>query len=97
MAKGASNVVATPGPQSETIHASPLPGEGARAVVPWFPAWAREFAEQYFAGTTCLFVMHGNVHDLTLQEPARNGATAASPTFWRPSSSAVGMSSCGMT
>jgi AAA+ superfamily predicted ATPase len=44
-----------------------LPGEGTRAVAPWFPSWAREFAEQYFAGTTCLFVLHGNVHDLTLQ------------------------------
>ncbi len=36
--------------------------------MPWFPGWAREFAEQYFAGTTCLFVMHGNVNDLTRQE-----------------------------
>jgi AAA+ superfamily predicted ATPase len=41
-----------------------LPGESARAVAPWFPRWAREFAEQYFAGTTCLFVLNGNVHDL---------------------------------
>ena len=39
--------------------------------MPWFPSWAREFAEQYFAGTTCLFVMHGNVHDLTLQEAGK--------------------------
>jgi AAA+ superfamily predicted ATPase len=64
-------VVATPGPGTETVRSSPLPGEGARAVVPWFPGWAREFAEQYFAGTTCLFVMHGNVHDLTLQEAGK--------------------------
>ena len=61
-------MVATPGQGKETTPSSPLPGESARAVVPWFPGWAREFAEQYFAGTTCLFVMHGNVHDLTLQE-----------------------------
>jgi AAA+ superfamily predicted ATPase len=40
-----------------------LPGEGSRAVPSWFPAWAREFAELYFAGTTCVFVIHGNVHD----------------------------------
>ncbi len=65
-------MVATPGPASETLRSSPLPGEGARAVVPWFPSWAREFAEQYFAGTTCLFVMHGNVHDLTLQEAGKD-------------------------
>src|SRR5262245_47453907 len=30
----------------------------------WYPAWARELAELYFTGTTCLFVLHGNVHDL---------------------------------
>src|SRR5947209_1372008 len=42
-----------------------LPGEDGRAVPPWFPGWAREFAEQYFSGTTCLFLLHGNVHDLT--------------------------------
>ena len=44
------------------------PPTGARAVVPWFPSWAREFADQYFAGTTCVFVLHGNVHDLIRQE-----------------------------
>jgi AAA+ superfamily predicted ATPase len=57
-------VVATPGQTSETPPSSPLPGESARAIAPWFPAWAREFREQYFAGTTCLFVLNGNVHDL---------------------------------
>jgi AAA+ superfamily predicted ATPase len=31
---------------------------------PWWPAWARELADLYFSGTTCLFVLHGNVHDL---------------------------------
>lgn len=30
----------------------------------WYPAWARELAELYFSRTTCLFVLHGNVHDL---------------------------------
>lgn len=30
----------------------------------WYPAWARELADLYFSGTTCLFVLHGNVHDL---------------------------------
>lgn len=29
-----------------------------------FPAWARGLAEAYFSGTTCVFVLHGNVHDL---------------------------------
>lgn len=30
----------------------------------WFPGWARELADLYFSGTTCLFLVHGNVHDL---------------------------------
>jgi len=30
----------------------------------WYPAWARELAELYFSGTTSLFLLHGNVHDL---------------------------------
>ena len=30
----------------------------------WYPGWARELADLYFSGTTCLFVLHGNVHDL---------------------------------
>ncbi|HVR75666.1 MAG TPA: AAA family ATPase [Planctomycetota bacterium] len=30
----------------------------------WYPAWARDMADLYFSGTTCLFVLHGNVHDL---------------------------------
>lgn len=30
----------------------------------WYPAWARTLAELYFSGTTCVFVIHGNVHDL---------------------------------
>jgi AAA+ superfamily predicted ATPase len=29
-----------------------------------YPPWARELADLYFSGTTCLFVLHGNVHDL---------------------------------
>src|SRR3954468_11740527 len=33
------------------------------ALPAWFPAWARELADLYFSGTTCLFVLHGNVHD----------------------------------
>ena len=30
----------------------------------WYPAWAKEMAEMYFSGTICMFVLHGNVHDL---------------------------------
>jgi AAA+ superfamily predicted ATPase len=43
----------------------PVPGGLRPQTLPdWFPAWARSLAELYFSGTTCLFVVHGNVHDL---------------------------------
>lgn len=42
------------------------PAEKRRSELPsWYPGWARQLAELYFSGTTCLFVLHGNVHDLT--------------------------------
>jgi AAA+ superfamily predicted ATPase len=33
-------------------------------VPDWFPRWAAELSELYFSGSTSLFVVHGNVHDL---------------------------------
>ncbi len=50
----------------EVVANKPLlapPGPGA-ALPAWYPPWARELAELYFSGTTCLFILHGNVHDL---------------------------------
>lgn len=34
----------------------------------WYPAWARTLAEAYFAGTSCFFILHGNVNDLVATE-----------------------------
>ena len=49
-----------PDPQSP-ITASPAP----RADIPdWYPAWAKELADLYYSGSVCLFLLHGNVHDL---------------------------------
>ena len=42
----------------------PLSRSGRTAPLPaWYPAWVRELADLYFSGTTCLFLLHGNVHD----------------------------------
>jgi AAA+ superfamily predicted ATPase len=30
----------------------------------WYPAWARELGRVYYAGTTSMFLLHGNVDDL---------------------------------
>ncbi|MBV8487051.1 MAG: ATP-binding protein [Planctomycetaceae bacterium] len=51
--------------------ASLLPSDSG--VPRWFPGWAREFAQQYYAGTTCLFILHGNVHDLIRQDEGTPG------------------------
>jgi AAA+ superfamily predicted ATPase len=42
----------------------PLGDEPVVQTPAWFPAWATQMADLYFSGTTCLFVLHGNVHDL---------------------------------
>ncbi|MCY2965472.1 MAG: AAA family ATPase, partial [Planctomycetota bacterium] len=43
---------------------SPVPAEPAPPIPEWYPPWARQLAEMYLPGTTCLFILHGNVHDL---------------------------------
>ncbi len=48
-------------------------GPTAKALPEWYPAWARSLGELYFSGTTCLFVVHGNVHDL-IRCPTADGA-----------------------
>jgi len=34
------------------------------------PGWARRLSEKYYSRTMCMFVLHGNVHDLV---PMVNG------------------------
>ena len=41
----------------------------AEQLPAWYPAWARDLADAYFSRTTCVFVLHGNVHDL-IHSPA---------------------------
>jgi AAA+ superfamily predicted ATPase len=35
-----------------------------RPLPAWLPEWARRISELYISGTTSMFVMHGNTHDL---------------------------------
>ena len=48
------------------------PGNRKSPLPEWYPAWARELAELYFSGTTCLFVLYGNIHDL-IRSPSLDG------------------------
>lgn len=45
-------------------EASLLTPAQPQPIPAWYPGWARELAETYFSGTTCLFILQGNVHDL---------------------------------
>lgn len=38
--------------------------EATKSLPDWFPDWARELADLYFSGSTCVFILHGNVNDL---------------------------------
>ena len=38
----------------------------------WYPEWARQIAELYFSGSSCFFILHGNVNDLVPCE-GKNG------------------------
>jgi len=49
------------------------PGPATSALPEWYPAWARTLGELYFSGTTCLFILHGNVHDL-IRCPSADGS-----------------------
>src|SRR5438445_12493957 len=51
-------------PESSHLPDKPAPPGGVLELPSWYPPWARELADLYFSGTTCLFVLHGNVHDL---------------------------------
>lgn len=49
----------------------PIPPPDSSVSMPsWYPDWAVHLAEQYFSGTSCFFVVHGNVHDLVRTQNA---------------------------
>jgi AAA+ superfamily predicted ATPase len=51
--------------EKKTIgEGTPSAPASAAAVPAWFPPWAKELGRIYFAGTTSMFVLHGNVDDL---------------------------------
>jgi SpoVK/Ycf46/Vps4 family AAA+-type ATPase len=61
-----------------------LPSEASRTDVAmqtpaWYPLWAKELAELYFAGSTSFFVLHGNVNDF-VHSPGGNGGEFCSLT-----------------
>ena len=55
---------------------SPMDESSPKVSVPqWYPDWAREMANLYFAANTCVFVLHGNVNDLFHYQKKEDGKT----------------------
>ncbi|MEI6240701.1 MAG: AAA family ATPase [Planctomycetia bacterium] len=51
------------------------PGGGSTALPAWCPAWAERLGDAYLAGTSCMFLLHGNVRDLVPVAPPGADAT----------------------
>ncbi|HYJ79313.1 MAG TPA: AAA family ATPase, partial [Longimicrobiaceae bacterium] len=72
----APGVPASPAaPPAPAAGAAALPGaaRGSAGSLPaWFPGWTRRVADLYFSGTTSVFGLYGNTHDLV-----RSGEGAA--------------------
>ena len=71
MARNTTTVEKHPAADAEA-EAPSKAGSPPAALPDWYPGWARALGELYFSGTTCLFVLHGNVHDL-IHCPAPDG------------------------
>ncbi len=55
---------------------------GSGSLPAWCPAWAERLGDSYLSGTSCVFLVHGNVRDLVpIAAPAANG-NAADPAAW---------------
>jgi hypothetical protein len=69
--------------QPEAGTASALgtsPAAAAAGALPdWCPAWAERLGDAYLSGTSCVFLLHGNVRDLVPIAPA---AAAADTAAW---------------
>lgn len=65
-------------PPAETSHAAPAalgrasePPQAGASLPEWCPAWAERLGDAYLSGTSCMFLLHGNVRDVVpLAAPA---------------------------
>ena len=74
---------APPTEQSREATAAPKLGTaataGPSAALPaWCPPWAERLGDAYLSGTSCVFLLHGNVRDLVPLGPP----DAATPAGW---------------
>jgi AAA+ superfamily predicted ATPase len=74
-----TNQVAQPASPSPANGLGTAPGSAAASSLPeWCPAWAERLGDAYLSGTSCVFLLHGNVRDLVpVAAPAADGRAAA--------------------
>jgi AAA+ superfamily predicted ATPase len=60
---------------------TPAPTSPRAEPPAWYPPWARELGETYFSGTTCTFLLHGNVNDLVATPDEAGGGYLNLPEF----------------
>ena len=61
-------------PAAAELGAQPSAARGSAALPAWCPAWGERLGDAYLAGTSCVFMLHGNVRDLVpVAEPAAAG------------------------
>ena len=75
-----TNQVAQPPSLSPANGLGTAPGAAAASSLPeWCPAWAERLGDAYLSGTSCVFLLHGNVRDLVpvAAPDADGGATDA--------------------
>ena len=59
---------------SPELGKEPAPaGAGSAALPDWCPAWAERMGDAYLSGTSCVFLLHGNVRDLVPVAPPTGG------------------------
>ena len=71
--------MATVSPRSAAEPAPALgtsSGVGSASLPAWCPAWAERLADAYLSGTSCMFLLHGNVRDLVPVAPPGADATS---------------------
>jgi AAA+ superfamily predicted ATPase len=51
------------------LGTQPAVARGSAALPDWCPAWAERLGDAYLAGTSCVFLLHGNVRDLVPVAP----------------------------
>jgi AAA+ superfamily predicted ATPase len=56
-------------PAPSSLGTASIQASGAAALAGWCPGWAERLGDAYLAGTSCVFLLHGNVRDLVPVAP----------------------------